>query len=332
MTIPKKFTDEVEEWAKANPQTRLTGRDRERFINLYYQCDPSSIKTKKEVSKTVSYQVGRFRQVFMKTHKRSRPIGSDGGHSKEETKKRNAINNPIYSPIYSKKRNLIYNPIYNPINSKKRKQKRKAENKKLLEENDLSSLKLEEQEVKAAVTTILNDVVIDGKYTLQEAIDSKKFAIYFGTTKNALKYEALKFLTTRGRSTRGDPTRNTPILQIVNDEGNNRSITEQTARDKLGAKSVEVYVGRLRSNACAVEDELQKRNKHLHYPYRLYREIAKGIKNDKEAVEDSNFICRTFVTYFKIDENSLVYGKGKIPEKNSAESFTINGHKVTIHP
>ena len=331
MILPKIFTDKVEEWAKANPQTILTGRDRERLINFYYQCDPSSLKTRKEVSLTVSYQLGRFRRVFMITHPSSRQIGSDGGHSKEETNKRNAISNPItnekWNPINSKKWNAINNPIY----SKKRKAEVFAANKRVVEENDLSNLMLTEEEVTEKVNNILKTVCIDGKYTLQEAIDSKKFAIYFGTTKNALKYEALKFLTTRGRSTRGDPTRNTPILQIVNDEGNNRSITEQTARDKLGAKSVEVYVGRLRSNACAVEDELQKRNKHLHYPYRLYREIAKGIKNDKEAVEDSNFICRTFVTYFKIDENSLVYGKGKIPEKNSAESFTINGHKVTIH-
>ena len=139
MTLPKKFTDRVEEWAKANPRKKLTGPDRERLINLYYQCDPSSIKTRKEVNSTVSYQLGRFRQVWMKTHPSSRQIGSDGGHSKEESKKRNAINNPItnkkWNPINNPISNKIWtpishkkwNPISNPISSKKRKQKRKAD-------------------------------------------------------------------------------------------------------------------------------------------------------------------------------------------------------------
>ena len=330
MTLDTQFTNAVKEWAVANPSTFLKGNDRQRLTNVFYKRHPSTPKTTQEVHKTLTNQLGKFRTVF-RTHRKSRSKGSAGYNSKDERKKRNDLSNPIYNPIYNPINNPINGPINGPINSKKRKQERKAANKKLLEETNLSSEKLSEEEVKAEVDKILNTVCIDG-HTLQEAITSRNYAIYFGTTKNQLDYEALKFLTTRGRPTRGGKTtRNIPILQMLDDQGNQINITEKTARDQLGAKSFEVYVGRLRSNACDVEDELQKRNMDLHYPHRLYRHTAMGPKHDKDA-SDPDFCCSAFVTYMKIDQGSLKYAPGKHPGKNSAKSCKMNGYKVTIHP
>ena len=44
-----------------------------------------------------------------------RPLGAPTSFSKVEKDANNAINNPIFNPIYNAINNPIYNPIYNAI-------------------------------------------------------------------------------------------------------------------------------------------------------------------------------------------------------------------------
>ena len=87
------------------------------------------------------------------------------------------------------------------------------------------------------------------------------------------------------------------------------------AEDILGAVGVEVFTTQLRFNASAVEDKLQnfmKKTLRVKYPQRLFREIAKGMKReDEDTLAGVPTIHRTFLTIFKIAEDSADWGEDK---------------------
>ena len=87
--------------------------------------------------------------------------------------------------------------------------------------------------------------------------------------------------------------------------------TGKQARETLGAVAVEVFTSQLRANASKVEDGLQsymQETLELHYPRRLFRHIAKGIKREDEETKAGGVVLhKVFLTIFKIVEGSEMW-------------------------
>ena len=96
--------------------------------------------------------------------------------------------------------------------------------------------------------------------------------------------------------------------------------TRNEAIAELGAVGVEVYTGRLRQGATAVEDKLQeylKNELHVNYPHRLFREVAKGIKReDDDTLNGAVTIFRTFLSIFEIVDDSADWGDDDREDKS----------------
>ena len=98
----------------------------------------------------------------------------------------------------------------------------------------------------------------------------------------------------------------------MNDAKFTEHFTGNQAIEKLGAVCVEVFCSRLRDNASAVEDALQtfiQETLEVKYPQRLFRNVAKGKKReDEDTLNGETTIHRTFLTIFKIVDNSADWG------------------------
>ena len=96
--------------------------------------------------------------------------------------------------------------------------------------------------------------------------------------------------------------------------------TRNEAIAELGAVGVEVYTGRLRQGATAVEDKLQayiKNELHVKYPNRLFREVAKGMKReDDDTLNGAVTIFRTFLSIFEIVDDSADWGDDDREDKS----------------
>ena len=94
-----------------------------------------------------------------------------------------------------------------------------------------------------------------------------------------------------------------------------RHFTTGEAKNRLGGVGVEVFSTQLRVNASAVEDKLQtfmKETLNVKYPQRLFKHIAKGKKEeDEDTLTGVHTIHRTFLTIFKIAENSADWDWGE---------------------
>ena len=143
-----------------------------------------------------------------------------------------------------------------------------------------------------------------------QAVESKKYLVYVGTTKHLLCMEDLRWLTARGFHVAEGKTylggRNRPVLQwrVTNQDGDDEltPIKMKYARLTLGFKSIVVYSSGLRTNSCAVEDAMQRAIHEFGNPYRLHRQPAKGNKFDDKDSEDPNFLVDTFVTFAKASD------------------------------
>jgi hypothetical protein len=118
-----------------------------------------------------------------------------------------------------------------------------------------------------------------------------------------LKAEALRWLTERGAQDQHgvySGARNRPVLL---DWLTNEAITMGRATDELGCSMTFIHHSRLRLNETNIEDELQRLIQPFPLGVRLHRFPAKGAKLAAKATEerkDSNFLCKTFMTSFRI--------------------------------
>ena len=106
----------------------------------------------------------------------------------------------------------------------------------------------------------------------------------------------------------------------MRDEEFTKHFTRNEAIAELGAVGVEVYTGRLRQGATAVEDKLQayiKTELKVKYPNRLFREVAKGIKReDDDTLNGAVTIFRTFLSIFEIVDDSADWGDDDREDKS----------------
>ena len=106
----------------------------------------------------------------------------------------------------------------------------------------------------------------------------------------------------------------------MRDEELTQHFTRGEAIAELGAVGVDVYTGRLRQGATAVEDKLQayiKNELHVKYPNRLFRDVAKGIKReDDDTLNGAVTIFRTFLSIFEIVDDSADWGDDDREDKS----------------
>ena len=138
---------------------------------------------------------------------------------------------------------------------------------------------------------------------------------WWSATCQSLHEEYLGFLTTRGRlGANGKSVKGRPIL--MRDAEFTQHFTGKKANDVLGAVGVEVFTTKLRLNASAMEDKLQKYIKetlNVKYPQRLFRDIAKGMKcEDEDTLRGVPTMHRIFLTIFKIAKNSADWGEDEV--------------------
>jgi hypothetical protein len=170
---------------------------------------------------------------------------------------------------------------------------------------------------------------------LKDAMQSGGYSVYVGMTRQALSAEFLRFLTTRGTLVANSgSSRNRPIL--MQDEKFKKHFTGNQAIEQLGAVCVEVFRTGLRANASAVEDRLQtfiKETLEVKYPQRLFRAVAKGKKReDEDTLDGKATIHRTFLTIFKIVDNSADWGeegRNKSYPK-SVQFVNLKGKETTV--
>ena len=96
---------------------------------------------------------------------------------------------------------------------------------------------------------------------------------------------------------------------------------------------MDVYQSRLRLNATAVEDKLQdymKNQLNVNYPHRLFRDVAKGKKReDEDTLDGAETIYRTFLTIFRLAENSADWGEdeGRAPKSYPKSVRFVNAQE-----
>ena len=109
--------------------------------------------------------------------------------------------------------------------------------------------------------------------------------------------------------------------------------TRNEAIAELGAVGVDVYIGGLRQSATAVEDKLQayiKNELNANYPNRLFRDVAKGKKReDEDTLNGAETIYRTFLTIFRLAENSADWGEdeGRAPKSYPKSVRFVNAQE-----
>ena len=123
----------------------------------------------------------------------------------------------------------------------------------------------------------------------------------------------------------------------MRDEEFTQHFTRGEAIAELGAVGVEVYIGRLRQGATAVEDKLQayiKNELKVNYPNRLFREVAKGIKReDDDTLNGAVTIFRTFLSVFEIVDDSADWGDDDRKDKSYPKSVRFvnaEGEETTV--
>ena len=108
----------------------------------------------------------------------------------------------------------------------------------------------------------------------------------------------------------------------MKDETFTNHFTGKEAVDRLGAVGVEIFRSKLRVNASAVEDKLQtfiKDSLDVTYPQQLFRAVAKGKKReDEDTLNGEETIHRTYLTIFKIVDNSADWGDD---ERRASKSY-----------
>ena len=75
----------------------------------------------------------------------------------------------------------------------------------------------------------------------------------------------------------------------------------------LNFKSFIIYTSDLRTNACALEDSLQRVLNGFSLPLWLHRHVAKGRQFDGDDSTDPSFLVHTFVTFARSDVVGLVH-------------------------
>lgn len=231
-----------------------------------------------------------------------------------DIKAKNARNNP---------RN---NAINNPIQSKKDKELRHQVAVEWAKENDVNKWLFTSRLLTKRKKFVLNDLSIPqlGGQSLSDALSSKSWMIYFGTTCRALKKEGLRFLSARGRNVEAQrETRSKSVNRPVLKFADGRTITWSRAMKELNGFSVVVDIRKLRLAACQLEDSLQTFAHGLGLPYRLHRALAKGRKNDK--VIEGKEIYKTYVTGFKIN-----FFYKPLDWKRRPKFVNVNGVKLQI--
>ena len=119
----------------------------------------------------------------------------------------------------------------------------------------------------------------------------------------------------------------------MKDEEFTQHFTGTEAVVKLGAVGVDVFLSRLRLCATAVEDKLQdyiKNELNVKYPHRLFRDVAKGKKReDEDTLDGAETIYRTFLTIFRLAENSADWGEdeGRAPKSYPKSVRFVNAQE-----
>ena len=109
----------------------------------------------------------------------------------------------------------------------------------------------------------------------------------------------------------------------------NTGITMKAAQDTLRASMETIHSSCLRVNETNIEEYLQSSIQKYPLGQRLHRWAAMGPKDAKKAkkeLEDPDFLCKTFITAFRI---TTICDK-KVGGKRKPEWVELSGKKVKV--
>ena len=233
----------------------------------------------------------------------------------------NAIHSPRWNPV----NNPRWNPVNNPVNNKKRQREAEEVARECLKQiHGVTPLMPFQAAEKAK--DIMNSPVdgVTGKdVSLAEYLQcdtawspgvDEPPAFYVGYTAQAVRHEALRFLTERGQELQledGSFTRtghrNRPVLLHANDD----VITQTQAVKDFGFKFFVVYHSNIQMNARAVEAAIQ----HLYQEtlplgQRLWRKPDKGAKYSLKV--DPKVVHQVFITTSPLVTRLIMDGQLKV--------------------
>ncbi len=316
MTLPEDFTNAVREWLDQHGPVPCTiDNGKTQLMAIYKGLVPG--KNDKQAANAVRDAIRNSRGIIAPEKTaiglKRKAVGEPTSAHDSERKKANAISNPISSAIKkaalasANRAELLANPLVSHL---------------VLSESEL------ENEVKSILRRRLEEF---GGMSIEEALRSGGYSVYVGMTRRSIADEFLRFLTIRGSLDSSEGNR--PIL--MKDEDFRDHFTMSQAIQILGAVGVEVHCSRLRYNASAIEDRLQtfmKDELGLHYPNRLFRAVALGVHREDEAtLNGEETIHRTFLTIFKIAENSVVKFEEPKSYPKSVRFVNAAGEQTTVY-
>ncbi|WZN65111.1 hypothetical protein HKI87_11g66680 [Chloropicon roscoffensis] len=221
----------------------------------------------------------------------------------------NPVNNPRWNPVNNPRWNPVNNPRWNPVNNKKRQREAEEVARECLKQIHGVTPLMPGQAAAIAKDIMINPVDgVTGKdVSLEDYLQCEKVwspgvdeppAFYVGYTAQAVRHEALRFLTERGQELQlddGSFTRtghlNRPVLLHANDD----VITQKQAVEDFGFEFFVVYHSNIQMNARAVEAAIQ----HLYQEplplgQRLWRKPDMGAKYSLKV--DPKVVHQVFIT------------------------------------